>query len=120
MKLGKGTVLAIIECALFFIGAIFFLLMLISPASPIWMLIIGISCGLAGIALWVCPPLVRLITKVSGTNKQTRHEQIIDISQKIQGADNPENDTYELHRADSYDNLTDDEYFSQKKQKPSK
>jgi len=107
MKLGKGTLLAIIESALFTLGAIFFLLALMIPATPIWMLIVGFLCGLAGAILWLYPTVARAISKLI-SNRKSNIANIADIAQKIQGADADENNTYELHRSDSYDNLTDE------------
>ncbi len=103
MKLGKGSLLAIIESALFTAGAVFFLLTILSPSTPMWMLIVGFSCGLAGAILWLCPAIVRLLSKLLGGRK-SQTARIEDISQKIQGADKTDNDTYELHRKNSYDN----------------
>ena len=106
MKLGKESLLAIIESALFVLGALFFLLTLVSVSTPMWMLIVGSLCGLSGAILWLYPFVVRIITRAKSKHKN-RQDQVAAISQQIQGADNPENDTYELHRADSYDNLAD-------------
>lgn len=107
MKLGKGTLLAIVESTLFLIGAIFFLLVLIIPSTPIWALIVGICFGLAGAIVWLSPLLVQMFHRISNHMK-VNTASVEEISQKIQGSDRPENDTYELHRADSYDNLTDE------------
>lgn len=109
MKLGKATILALIECACFAIGAIFFLLMLISPASPLWMLIVGILFGLTGALMWLYPYIARLFKKIYDKLKSTR-AKVKDVSKEIQSI-NEDDETYELHRADSYENLTDD-YFS--------
>lgn len=106
MKLGKESLLAIIESALFVLGALFFLLTLVSVSTPIWMLIVGSLCGLSGAILWLYPFVVRMIAQAKSKRKN-QQDQVAEVSQKIQGADNPENDTYELHRADSYDNLAD-------------
>ena len=96
MKLGKEALLAITEIALFLTGAVFFLLILILPTTPMWALIVGILFGLAGALLWAGS----LLAKFRHRDQNAVH----DISQKIQGAGSPENNTYELHRADSYDN----------------
>ncbi|MBR4419044.1 MAG: hypothetical protein IKT33_03500 [Clostridia bacterium] len=96
MKLGKAQILALIETALFAIGAIFFLLMIISPASPIWMLIVGIMFGLAGAIMWLFPAIIRFLATFK--NAKTR---ISDLSKSIQGADDPENSTYELRNPQS-------------------
>ncbi len=107
MKLGKGNLFAIIESALFTIGAIFFALALIIPSNPILMLIVGFLCGLAGIILWLYPTIARFFSE-SLRNRSSNTAKIADIAQKIQGADNEKNNTYELHRSDSYDNITDE------------
>ncbi len=98
MKLGKEALLAIVESALFVIGAFFFMLVLIIPSNPVWALIMGILFGLAGAIVWLYPYLVRLIIRLKPNT------DVASISQKIQGADNPENNSYELHRSDSYAN----------------
>lgn len=109
MKLGKATILALIECACFALGAVFFLLMLMSPASPIWMLIVGILFGLTGAILWLFPLLAHLFTKLYNKFK-SKKAKVKDVAKEIQSI-NEDDETYELHRADSYENLTDD-YFS--------
>lgn len=98
MKLGKEALLAIVESALFVIGAFFFMLVLIIPSNPVWALIMGILFGLAGAIVWLYPYLIRMI------NRLKPNTDVASISQKIQGADNPENNSYELHRSDAYDN----------------
>lgn len=106
MKLGKAQILALIETALFAIGAIFFLLMIISPASPIWMLIVGIIFGLAGAILWLYPLIVRLLATFKSDKSR-----IADLSKSIQGAEDPENSTYELRNPNSYQtDKTNNEY----------
>ena len=104
MKLGKGTILAIIETALFVIGACFFLLVLIIPANPVWALIAGLLFGLAGAIVWSCPLFVRMGQKIHDriktANSQTSAE---DVAKKIL-ADDDESTNYELHRADAYEN----------------
>lgn len=109
IKLGKATILALIECACFVLGAVFFLLMLMSPVSPLWMLIVGILFGLAGAILWLFPYIARLFIKLYNKFKSKR-AKTKDVAKEIQNI-NEDDDTYELHRADSYENLTDD-YFS--------
>ena len=109
MKLGKATILALIECACFALGAVFFLLMLMSPASPIWMLIVGILFGLAGAIIWLFPYVARLFIKIYDKVKSTK-AKVKDVAKEIQSI-NEDDETYELHRSDSYENLTDD-YFS--------
>lgn len=101
MKLGKEVLLAIIESALFVIGAIFFVYVLITPFTPTWALIVGFSFGIAGAMLWLCPLILKGITK----HIKPRHNTVQEISQKIQGSDD---DTYELHRPNAYDSLNDD------------
>ena len=73
------------------------------------MLIVGILFGLTGAIVWLFPLLARLYTKLANKFKSMR-AQTKDASKEIQTI-NEDNDTYELHRADSYENLTD-EYFS--------
>ena len=109
MKLGKATILALIECACFALGAVFFLLMLMSPASPIWMLIVGILFGLTGAIIWLFPYVARLFIKIYDKVKSTK-AKVKDVAKEIQSI-NEDDETYELHRTDSYENLTDD-YFS--------
>ena len=109
MKLGNATVLALIECACFTLGAVFFLLMLMSPASPLWMLIVGILFGLAGAIIWLFPYIARFFIKIYDKVKSTK-AKVKDVSKEIQSI-NEDEETYELHRSDSYENLTDD-YFS--------
>ena len=110
IKLGKESLLAVIECALFALGALFFLLTAMIPSNPIWALVVGILFGLAGAVLWSYPLFVRLAHKAhhKAQNLAGKGEDINELSKKLQGADNPENNTYELHRSDSYDDLTDD------------
>ena len=110
MKLGKESLLAIIESALFVLGAFFFLLVAMIPSNPIWALVVGILFGLAGAVLWSYPLFVRLAHRAhrKAKNLVGKGEDINELSKKLQGADNPENNTYELHRSDSYDDLTDD------------
>ena len=100
MKLGKESLLAIIESALFVAGAAFFAYALITNSNPIWAFTVGILLGLAGAILWSGSLLAQFLRR--------RKNRVEDISRAIQGADNPENNTYELHRADSYDNLADE------------
>ena len=102
IKLGKEALLAIVESALFITGAAFFMLVLIIPSNPVWALIVGILFGLAGAIVWLYPYFVQMI------NRSKANTDVASISQKIQGADNPENNSYELHRSDSYDNVTDE------------
>ena len=101
MKLGKESLLAIIESALFVIGAGFFAYALMTNTNPIWAFVVGILFGLAGAILWSYSLLARFL-------RHHKTASAADISQQIQGADNPENNTYELHRAESYDNLADE------------
>ena len=116
MKLGKEVFLAMIETALFVAGAIFFLIVLIIPANPLWALIAGIACGLTGAIVWSCSFFVR-ISKRIGTRVGELGNKIHNKIEKNKV--NPENvarkiledddiDHYELHRADSYDNYTDE------------
>ena len=116
MKLGKGTLSAIIETALFTFGAIFFLIVLIIPSNPLWALVAGISCGLTGAIVWSCSFFVR-ISKRIGTRVGELGNKIHNKIEKNKV--NPENvarkiledddiDHYELHRADAYDNYADE------------
>ncbi|MCM1404254.1 MAG: hypothetical protein NC133_01990 [Prevotella sp.] len=107
MKLGKEALLAIVESALFIIGAFFFMLVLIIPSNPVWALVFGILFGLAGAIVWLCPFVIRLVRKIK-LRQPTTETDIASIAQKIQGADNPENNSYELHRSASYENLDDE------------
>ncbi len=112
MKLGKGTLSAIIETALFTFGAIFFLIVLIIPSNPLWALVAGISCGLTGAIVWSCSFFVRIGQRVGKLGHKI-HDKV--ENSKI----NPENiakkiiedddfKQYELHRADAYDNYADE------------
>ena len=106
MKLGKTSLLAILESVLFLIGAAFFAMVLIIPSNPIWALIAGISCGLTGAIIWSCSLFVRMGHKVRATvHKQSVNAE--DVAKKILSDDNLDTDTYELHRADDYDHLDD-------------
>lgn len=106
MKLGKGTLLAILESVLFVIGAVFFAIVLIIPANPIWALIAGILCGLAGAILWSSSLFVRM--------GQTIHHRIKSktvnaesVAKQILNDDDTDDETYELHRTESYDSIDD-------------
>ena len=106
MKLGKGALSAIIETALFAIGAIFFLLVIIIPSNPIWALVAGIICGLAGAILWSCSLFARM---GHGLHKRIKATKVnpADVAKQILEDDELETNGYELHRADSYDNLAE-------------
>ncbi len=112
MKLGKEALLAIVESALFIAGAVFFMLVLIIPSNPVWALIAGILFGLAGAIVWSYPYFVQLFRRLKA------NDNVEDISQKIQGAEDPENNSYELHRSDSYDNLADNVIANPNQPKP--
>lgn len=105
MKLGKGTLLAILESVLFVIGAVFFAIVLIIPSNPIWALVAGIICGLAGAIMWSCSLFVRMgknihhRIKSKTVNAESVAQQILD--------DDADDETYELHRAESYDSIDD-------------
>ena len=114
MKLGKESLIAIIESALFVLGAFFFLLVIIIPTNPIWALITGISLGLAGAIVWLYPYIVRLVKNIH-TNLHQRIERLKgpqinaeDVADKILKSERTKRKNYELHRADSYDNITDE------------
>lgn len=113
-KLGKEAILAIIESTLFALGAIFFLLVLIIPSNPVWALVAGILLGLAGAIVWLCPYVYRMMRNL--THKiHNRIENIKgptinaeDVAEQILKSDKTQRKSYELHRADAYDNITDD------------
>ena len=100
MKLGKEALFAIIETALFAVGAGFFVMVLILPTSPNWALIMGIIFGLAGIALWLFPFFAKLIQRYKTA------PDVTNITQEILGAE-ADDDSYELHRSTPY--LHDDD-----------
>ena len=105
MKLGKGSLLAIVESALFIIGAIFFALVLIIPSNPTWALIAGILCGLAGAVMWSSSLFVRMGHRV---HTRVKHKRVNaeDVAKKILD-DDDDDETYELHRADDYEKIED-------------
>lgn len=110
MKLEKGSLFAIAETACFVIGAIFFVMVIAIPANPIWALIAGIFFGLAGAIIWSCSLIVHAASKVG----HKIHDQIertvvnqVDAEKVAKSILDDEDNTYELHRADSYDDLTD-------------
>ncbi|MCQ2381976.1 MAG: hypothetical protein MJ054_01585 [Clostridia bacterium] len=101
MKLGKSSLLAIIEIALFTLGAVFFMLVLIIPSNPLWALVAGIFCGLAGAIIWS----YSLISHLGhGIHKRLTKNRITseDVARKILEDDNLEKNGYELHRSSSY------------------
>ena len=114
MKLGnldQKSILAMIETALFALGAVFFMLVLIIPTNPLWALIIGLLFGLAGTAVWLCPLLVQKLQRLRQTvknNIESTKVNSADVAKEILADDNFDKYGYELHRADSYINLTDD------------
>ena len=109
IKLGKESLLSIIESSLFVLGAIFFLLVIVIPSNPVWALVAGILFGLAGAIVWSSPLFVQLAKKLHNRIKDsTKVASAEDVAKDILDADNTQNDTYELHRADSYDDLTED------------
>ena len=116
MELGKKTILAIIETALFVIGAIFFLIVLIVPANPIWALVAGILCGLTGAIVWSCSFFVHIGRKVGhklhDSIKSTKVNPE-DVAKQILEDDDFKQ--YKLHRANAYDTITD-EIIAQDKQ----
>ena len=73
------------------------------------MLIVGILFGLAGAIIWLFPYIARFFIKIYDKVKSTK-AKVKDVSKEIQSI-NEDEETYELHRSDSYENLTDD-YFS--------
>lgn len=98
MKLGKEVFLAIVESALFAIGACFFAAVLIIPSNPVWALTAGIIFGLAGALLWSYPRLAKLFHRVKA--RATQDSPTI--------PNQPVDETYQLHRTDSYENFTQD------------
>ena len=103
MKLGKESLLAITEIALFSLGAIFFLLVVIIPSNPLWALILGILCGLAGAITWSCPLFVHMFQKIQ-KRITSSHLDSEAVAKKILEDDNLQENGYELHRAESYNN----------------
>ncbi|MBO4726741.1 MAG: hypothetical protein J5598_04045 [Clostridia bacterium] len=105
MKLEKGEILAIIETLCFIAGAVFFILVITIPSNPIWALIVGISCGLTGAIIWLCSLIIRTAGKVG----HKIHNQIertvvdkVDAEKIAKSIFKDEDDTYELHRVDTY------------------
>lgn len=76
-----------VECALFIGGAIFFLIVLLDDANPLWALILGMILAGAGVIVWVVPIFGRMTYGV------TPKQSIIDSTGTPE-----EPDTYELHR----------------------
>ena len=103
MKLGKRSLLAIFESVLFTVGADFLLLVIIIPSNPIWALVAGIICGLAGAILWSCSFFVHIGYSVHSRIKSTKINPE-DVAKKILEDDDINENSYELHRADAYDN----------------
>jgi hypothetical protein len=114
MKIGKEAVLAIIESALFVLGAVFFLLVLIIPSNPVWALIAGIVFGVTCAIVWLCPYvshlIQNLILKIHHRIERIKGPTINaeDVAEQILKSDKTQRKSYELHRADAYDNITDD------------
>jgi len=122
MKLGKGSLLAITETAFFVLGAIFFVLVIAIPSNPIWALVAGIICGLAGAIIWSCSLIIRAANKVGHKIHNQIERTVVNqvdaekVAQSILSDD--EDTTYELHRADSYNDITDDLMTSPNEEKP--
>lgn len=85
-KLGKASLLAIIECALFISGAVFFLVVLLDASNPLWALVIGLILAGAGVIVWVSPVIMRMAHGVP-PQKSVIVDPVADAT-----------DTYELHR----------------------
>ena len=121
MKLGKGTLSAIIETALFTFGAIFFLIVLIIPSNPLWALVAGISCGLTGAIVWSCSFFVHIGRKVGhklhDSIKSTKVNPE-DVAKQILEDDDFKQ--YELHRANAYDTITDEIIAQDNQEEPDK
>ena len=137
MKLGKldfKSLLAIIESILFTLGALCFLLVIIIPTNPIWALVAGIVCGLAGAIVWSYPLFVRLakiaakktkqIKDAVKTNIENNKVNAEDVAKKILEDDDLQKHGYELHRANEYeydsiaDNIVDDVKAEPKVEEP--
>lgn len=102
MKLGKGSFLAIVETGFFVLGAVFFAMVLIIPTNPLWALIAGIFCGLAGAITWSSSLFVRMGQKVK-TRVRRKTVNATDVAKQILEDDDELEDGYELHRTTSYD-----------------
>ena len=106
MKLGKGSLSAIIETVCFTLGAIFFAMVLIIPTNPLWALIAGIFCGLAGAMIWSGSLFVRMGQKVN-TRIRRKTVNATDVAKQILDDDDEMEEGYELHRATDYDHDED-------------
>ena len=113
MKLGKNEVMAIVESALFLVGAIFMAIVFIVPSNPLWAFILGLILALIAIGLWVTPPLTNLIKKaVAEKRESTLTATSVDEATAT-------NETYELHRpAHNNQPKTDDQPADQADTKP--
>ncbi len=107
MKLGIGTILAILESLLFVTGAVFCALVMVIPTNPIWALTAGIVCGLTGAIIWSCSLFVRTVKKVH-TKVQNKKVTPEEIAKKILTDEDLAEETYELHRNENYTDDIDD------------
>lgn len=95
MKLGKADILAIVECGLLLLGAIFLAIVFINPANPVWALWIGLLLAAAGIVLWVGPLLVGQIKKLMAKRQKTVLKSSTDFTGTAKESTTTD---YELHR----------------------
>ncbi len=108
-----------IETICFTLGAIFFVLVIAIPSNPIWALVAGIFCGLTGTIIWSCSLFIRLTQKTyRRIKKSVEVPTAEDVAKTILDTEDTRADTYELHRADSYNDLTDEIIFHPAKDEP--
>ena len=92
MKLGKNEIMAIVESALFLIGAIFMAIVFIVPSNPLWAFILGLVLALIAVGLWVIPLVVKPIKKaITEKRESTLTATSVDEATAT-------DETYELHR----------------------
>ena len=92
MKLGKNEIMAIVESALFLVGAIFMAIVFIVPSNPLWAFILGLILALIAIGLWVTPPIANLIKKTITEKRETT------LTATSVAEATATDETYELHR----------------------
>lgn len=92
MKLGKNEIMAIVESALFLLGAIFMAIVFIVPSNPLWAFIIGLLLALIGVGLWVAPLIINLVKK----QLAEKRESTLTATTVAEATTTDQN--YELHR----------------------
>lgn len=92
MKLGKNEIMAIVESALFLVGAIFMAIVFIVPSNPLWAFILGLILALIAIGLWITPPIANLIKKAIAEKREST------LTATSVAEATATDETYELHR----------------------